>query len=119
MSCLNDLIEQQEIISKSIAKIKVEIFDEIRSTPIADVSSINDFCYEINLSKIRRNGIFSAEYYSSYSQATLIREAIRYIETADGFLSKLERIISDKYIIFGGNRHPINDTTIAILKKYI
>ena len=103
-----------EIMKKEINSIT----KEIESTPLKGVKPINNLCFTVSLSTLKKEDVWSPEYYSPTIQATYVRQALEKNKTIASFVKTIKDMIETKYIKIGCNKHRLNGVTIAILKQY-
>ena len=117
---LSILLETEKQFYAKVVAAKKELIQEIAETPIPGVKVLGNNCFQVKLSTIRDNRlIMSPEYYSPTSQADLIRSAINPDDTATKLFEKINKIISEGYIVVSRTKHTLNPQTIQILKRFV
>ena len=120
MTEIEKLIKIEGYIAALIKRITDEISEEIVKKPMEGITPLGGSCFTIKLSSVQKNGfILSPEYYSPYKQAEYVGEYLSGAKTAVEFISRIERMITDRKIKRTGNDVVrLNDQTVAILEKY-
>ena len=109
------LLEIESRLHEIIQHTVDSIHDAVQNEPIRGVKKIstNPSCLTVRLSDL--NSTWSAESYSSDSQAKLVKDALTSASSARSFKSKLDALIEDRSVLKAGCRHRLNDTTIKVL----
>ena len=116
MTSLTEIRKIEASVFPLLEQLKHDICDEIRRTPVPGVTKLNDLCFTVPLSVVRDKAL-SPEYYSSDSQARLVDRALSSAKSATSFHQKIEGMLENKNIKFGGNTYPLNDVTLEILAR--
>lgn len=103
---------------KSIIEEAVsDITNSVKSSEIPGVKRISDnpICFSIKLSDLGKS--WSPEYYSSVSQAELVRTYLQGSSTVTSLRNKLSQLSEDGFVIVKSQRHPLNSVTLEIINK--
>lgn len=115
---IRDILDYEDKIFKELSIKEKEIVDEIRKTEIKGVSRLSNNCVSVSFNSLTK-GILTPEYYISDTQANYVDQALNGTRNAHLFFEKIQDMISEKKVKIGKNTHPLNNTTISILKKHI
>ena len=110
-------IQMEKSINMIIQQAKNDIVEEISATPIPGVEPLGNLCCAVKFSKLQHN-IWTPEYYIPSVQAAYVMATLESTQTANSFMNKLKDMIDNKKVKIGQNVHPLNDTTVEILKRY-
>lgn len=116
---LSRLVETEKRFYAEVVAAKRELLQTIAETPIPGVKILGNNCFEISLSTVKSNRfIMSPEYYSPTSQANLIQSAINPDDTATKLFRKINKIITDEYVVVSKTKHTLNPQTLRILQEF-
>ena len=115
---INEIIEQEEEIKKTIDKLKAEIFSHVQKSEFPNVKKISSNIVIVKSSNLVNN-IWSPEYYIPATQAKYIEQALDKITTGTAFIKKVTEMVEQKGVKINYHFHPFHPVVIEILKKYI
>ena len=115
---INEIIEQEEKIKKTIDKLKAEIFSHVQKSDFPNVEKLSSNIVIVKSSNLVNN-IWSPEYYIPATQAKYIEQALSTITTGTAFIKKVTEMVEQKGVKINYHFHPFHPVVIEVLKKYI
>lgn len=119
---LSEILQIEKTISEMLQQIRQQLVAEVEETPVPGVRKLSENTFVVKLSALKKNDIWSPEYYNNVNQADQLAEAFKNVKTTAEFVAKANEIISNKCVKVHNSgftvTYRLNDTTISIIQKY-